>query len=496
MKHTRVFGFAALVLLAAMSVANAQSQWQPVQNVPNIGAGAIALLTDGRILVHDESGNAGTWGNWWTLTPDINGSYLTGTWKQVATMPANYGPLYFSSAVLPDGRYITEGGEYNFGAAKWTSLGAIYDPVANTWTAVNPPSGWSNIGDAPSLILTNGTYMQTNCCAIQSAYLNPSTLTWTPVGSGKYDVYDEEGIELLPNTKAVTVDCYVGKYMANGMNSEIYDSGAQTWSSAGSTGVQLWDSANGCGGAGSASYETGPAVLRNDGTVWATGANSCAAGHTATYNPSNGTWTPGPDFPGIQDVSDGPAALEPNGKVLVFTSPLIFQPGGIFYEWDGSSLSQVVGPPLSASDTSYNGHLLVLPTGQILFTDFSNDVEIYTPTGSPDPNWQPSILLPNLVFHKGTTITLFGHKFNGASQANSYGDDFQDATNYPIVRITNNSTGHVFYARTHDHNSMAVGFQGPTYTKADIPAATETGASTMEVIANGNPSKKYQIVIQ
>lgn len=498
MKHMRILGFAALVLLASLSVANAQSQWQPVNNAPNIGAGAVALLTDGRVLVHDESGNPGTWGNWWTLTPAANGNYATGTWTQVATMPANYGPLYFSSAVLVDGRYIVEGGEYNFGNSTWTKLGAIYDPVGNTWTAVTPPSGWGNIGDAPNLILSNGTYMQTSCCDSppKSAYLNPSTLTWTAVGSGKYDIYDEEGIELLPGGKAVTVDCYVGKYIATGMNSEIYDPSTQTWTSAGSTGVQLWDSANGCGGSSRASYETGPAVLRNDGTVFATGANLCGAGHNATYNPSTGTWTPGPDFPGTLDVADGPAALEPNGKVLVFASPGIFGTGGVFFEWNGSSLTQIAGPPAGPSDSSYYGHLLVLPTGQILFTDFSNDVELFTPTGSADPSWQPSALFPNLVFKRGNSYVLQGRKFNGASQANAYGDDFQDATNYPIVRITNNSTGHVAYARTHDHNTMAVGYQGPTFTHVDIPLAAEIGASTLEVIANGNASPKYPIIIQ
>ena len=52
------------------------------------------------------------------------------------------GPLYFASAVLPDGRYIMNGGEYNNGADAWTKLGAIYDPVANVWTAVTPlPDG-------------------------------------------------------------------------------------------------------------------------------------------------------------------------------------------------------------------------------------------------------------------------------------------------------------------------------------------------------------------
>src|SRR5271166_704050 len=161
MKLLRMLGFATVILCAA--IASAQS-WQPVNNVPNIGAGAVALLTDGRVLVHDESGNSGTWGNWWTLTPDVNGNYAKGTWTQVATMPSNYGPLYFASAVLPDGRYIAEGGEYNFGSPAWTKLGAIYDPVANTWTSVNPPTGWSRIGDAASTVLSNGTYMLGSCC--------------------------------------------------------------------------------------------------------------------------------------------------------------------------------------------------------------------------------------------------------------------------------------------------------------------------------------------
>ena len=149
MKLLRMLGMALLVL-AAVGAASAQSQWQQVtpSNTPNIGAGAMALLTDGRVLVHDESGNPGTWGNWWTLTPDVTGSYATGTWTQVATMPAGYGPLYFGSAVLPDGRYIAEGGEYNLGNDAWTNKGAIYDPVANSWTAVTPPSGWASIGDS------------------------------------------------------------------------------------------------------------------------------------------------------------------------------------------------------------------------------------------------------------------------------------------------------------------------------------------------------------
>ena len=64
------------------------------------------------------------------------------------------------------------------------------------------------------------------------------------------------------------------------------------------------------------------------------------------------------------------------------------------------------------------------------------------------------------------------------------------------MRITNKGTGHVFYCRTHGHNTMAVGYPGPTYTHLDIPSSMETGASFLEVVANGIPSQKYPIAIE
>ncbi len=489
MKNLRILTLVTVGLCAAL--AGAQSPWQPVQNTPNIGAGAILLLTDGSVLVQDNNGDST---NWWKLSPDITGNYATGIWTQIASLPPTYGPLYYGSAVLPDGRMIVEGGEYNSGSlgGSEVKLGAIYDPIANAWTMVNPPAGWNTIGDGPSVVLTNGTFMLGSCCdnPPKAALLNPSTLTWTATGTGKFDPYVEEGMTLLPGGKVLDVDSYYLHYDPNGKNYEIYDPATGAWTLAGSTPVQLWD-------APGRTYEQGPAVLRPDGTVYAMGANANAAGHTAIYKVSTGTWTAGPDFPGSLNMCDGPAALEPNGKVLLMTTPGCYNPvGAVFFEWDGSSLTQVPAPPEAPGDNSYYGHMMVLPTGQILFTDFSNDVEIYTPSGSPYPGIAPSALLTTAVLSRGTTITLFGNKFNGASQGSAYGDDFQNATNYPIVRITNVATGHVFYCRTHDHNTMAVGYPGPTYTKLDIPAGMETGQSYLEVIANGVPSQKYNVGIR
>ncbi|MGC2111157.1 MAG: hypothetical protein WA655_16695 [Candidatus Korobacteraceae bacterium] len=486
MKVLQSLALVCATILSVTGIAGAQS-WQPLTHQPSFTAGTALLLTDGTVMVHREDPNDG-FSQWYKLTPDINGSYVTGTWSQLASLASNYGPLFFASVVLADGRVIIEGGEQNFSQYVWTNMGAIYDPQLNQWTSVNPPQGWSSIGDASGLALNNGTFMLANTTTEQTALLNLSTMTYSPTGSGKFDDNDEEGWTLLPNGKVLTVDAYTNVNNPSGTNSELYDPTTGSWSSAGSTIAQLWDSHG--------SYEVGPAVLRPDGTVFATGANGRGAGHTSVYDTHTGSWTPGPDFPGTLDVADGPAALLPDGNVLVSASPGIFQNGTEFFEWDGSNLNPVPATPNSPNNSSWYGRMLVLPTGQILYTDGSADVEIYTPAGNPDSSWQPTVLLNAATLARGSSLLLTGHKFNGASQACAYGDDAQCATNYPIVRFTNIATGHVFYARTHDHNTMAVGYSGPSYTHLDIPSNMETGATNLQVVVNGIASQNYTIGIR
>ena len=161
-------------------------------NQPSFDVGAVLLLTDGTIMAVSEPNcltcTSTDYSSWYKFTPDKNGSYVNGTWSQIASFPAGYAPLYFGSAVLPDGRVLVEGGEYNCSTgtcnAVWTNQGAIYDPLKNNWTNVNPPSGWKTIGDAQAVVLANGTLMQANCCTKQIALFNPSTLTWTATGAG------------------------------------------------------------------------------------------------------------------------------------------------------------------------------------------------------------------------------------------------------------------------------------------------------------------------
>jgi hypothetical protein len=393
-------------------------------------------------------------------------------------------------------------GEYNFLKSAWTNLGAIYDPIANKWTSVAAPPFFGGfgpfpqtIGDSQSVVLFDGTFMQANCCTTQTALLDPKTLTWTETGSGKFDINDEEGWTLLPNKQVLTVDAYVFQYDPTGMNSEIYNPASGKWRSAGSTVVQLWDSAADCGGAHFATQEVGPAVLRPDGTVFYTGSNRCGAGHTAIYNSNTGTWSAGPDFPDSLNIADGPAALLPNGNVLVDTSPGFGNSPTSFFEFDGTKLNPVPGPPNASIASSYFGNMLVLPTGQILFADFIA-VSAYDPTGTYNPAWAPRIQKAPSTVSPGGSYVISGHLFNGVSQGAAYGDDHQSATNYPLVRITNNATGHVFYSRTHDHSSMAVAFGGLVSTTFDVPASQELGPSELVVIANGIPSAPVAVTVE
>jgi hypothetical protein len=523
---------------ALARTSSAASPWQPLNNQPPFtantcnggfpGAANPLLLTDGSVIVQD----AGC-PDWWRLTPDSSGSYANGTWTQIASTAPTYAPLYHSSAVLPDGRVIIMGGEYNYYEGNyfvpiWTAQGAIYDPLTDVWTPVAPPSFFSfiqnlpppaplmqTIGDAQSVVLANGVYMQADCCTKQSALLDAQTLTWTPTGAGKYDPNDEEGWNLLPNGLVLAVDAYVPidgfPYLPTGTNSELYNPRTGSWHSAGSTIVQLWDSGLYCGELSAPpptpTFELGPAVLRADGTVFYMGSNTCpgAAGNTAIYNSYTGQWQPGPLFPevdGVTDINiaDGPASWEPNDKVLMMASPEYGSPPSFFFEWDGRHLNQVPGPPNAPVDGSYYGNMLVLPTGQILFTDFSTDIELYNPTITDEDRGFQQTIAPVIAFAppvvaRGGSYEVFGFLFNGVTQGAFYGDDVQAATNFPLVRITNLNTSHVFYSRTHDHSSMAVASHALVSTHFDVPSDQERGPSLLQVVANGIASRPVFVFV-
>lgn len=456
-----------------------------ITNQPPTGMQLEWLMTDGSILAQSGS----NWSNFYRYVPDSKGDYSNGTWSQVGSLQSGYGPDASAADVLADGRFVISGGEYNSPGNGYdlqlTNLGAVYDPVKMKFAALGHPKGWKWIGDSPSTVLPNGRLLMGQKLTNKDAALNPKTLKWKKMrDTGKADFNAEEGWTLLSDGTILTAD------VKNAPNSEIYNPSAQKWTSAGSTIVDLHSpSPYGCllYGPSLCYYppgEIGPSILRPDGTVFYTGSytKNYGAGHTAIYDSKAKTWTQGPDFPNGDNAGDNFAVLEPSGNVLVFGN------SGTAYEWNGSTLSQLNG-------VSEYGPPLVLPSGQIMVLGYSS-VIVYTPTGSPKSSWAPTITYAPSTIGAGQTYKITGTQFNGLSQANSFGDEYQNATNYPLVRITNNNSGDVFYARTHDHSTMGVATGStPTSTNFDVPSNIESGASSLVVVANGIPSKAVTVTV-
>jgi len=494
--------------------AGTASPWTPLKNPPPFGTpGTMLLESDGTVLVHNEPDNNTTGGTnaWWKLTPDSSGSYVDGTWSQIASMPAAYTPLYFASAILPDGRMIVEGGEYIGENAVWSDQGEIYNPVTNKWASVAPPPGWTNMGDAASDVLADGTFMLQQPCqtcltnpdlTVDDALLNAKTLTWKVIpATGKTDPNDEEGWTLEPNGKLLTIDLW-----APG-NTELFNSGTKSWSFAGSTAV---------GGSPIDPWpvvEIGPQVEMPGGNVFVVGAGSStqeaptacttdAPTPDAIYNYKTGTWTAGPEIMAIggeeYDSTDGPGSVLPDGNVLFDASACVYNTPTHFFVYNASSntITQIPDAPNAPNDTSYNTRMLALPNGQVLFNDGSNQMEVYTAGGTPSASWEPSITsLSSTRLAPGRTYSLSGKQLAGLDQGAAYGDDVQDNTNFPLVRITNSATGVVTYARTSDWTSVSVAPGARSSTEFTLPPSTPAGRSTLVVVANGIASPPATVTI-
>ena len=454
------------------------------------GPDTALLMTDGTVLMH-------SWcsATWFRLTPDKKGSYITGSWSQAANLPAGYYPLYFASAVLPDGRMIVEGGEYNgtegncnAGNDFLTTKGALYDNVSNTWTEVAPPDGWIEIGDAQSVVLPDGRYMLASCCRPGEAIasIDGTKVTWKSTGRKKKDSNSEEGWTLLPDGTVLTVDTHLG---GSTSPTEIYDPATGKWTVGADT-TAILSNEDG---------EIGPGVLRPDGTLIWLGA----VPNDSLYDFASKTWSSVPSFPlDGYDVADGPAATLPNGNVLVEASPGEFNPPAHFFEFDGENFSQVDDTDDAPNDTSFEGRFLLLPTGQVLYSNAglingSPFVAVYTPKGRPQADWRPKIVTVSDTLARGSSNNpIKGRNFNGFSQGAYYGDDAQESTNYPIVMIVNDASGDVCFGRSHDFSTMGVANAQKMTAEFDVPQSCEPGASKFMVSVNGIASRAVPVTLQ
>ena len=392
--------------MAHASVA-ATSPWTQLNNTAPEQIGMFLVLTDGRIMAQGFANNT-----WYALTPDATGSYVNGTWTQLASMKVKR--QFFVTQVLRNGDVLIAGAEYsnlkdaNKFEGQDNNTCEVYHPQTDTWGTAPPVTHqdgtpWKTIGDAVAITLADGRVLMGDILAPDQALYDYTTNTWTPSAHDKLlGRSDEESWALLPDGSVLTVAC--DSQTATGPNpAELYIPGSDSWILAGQTpdGHNLVESA---------SSEIGPGMLLPYGSVLFTGATS----HTALYNIAGGTWAGGPDMmstdPTTQKTTllaqkDAPACVEVNGKVLLLTAPDSnnvadsFPDGQHFLEYtydttaSHGSLAEVATPPVGGDPTNpqYNqnqaafvGRMLQLPSGQVLFVNtYDNALFAYTPSSGP-----------------------------------------------------------------------------------------------------------------
>jgi hypothetical protein len=480
------------------------TQWADMTNaLPNDDGGQLALLLpDGQLFVHGGAGSDSS--AWYLVTPDSTGGYLNGTWTPAA--PMNVGRLYFGSTVLQNGEVFVVGGEYSTDGSD-TNTAEIYNPVTNIWTPVKSDPQ-TNVGDEPTELLPDGDILVGNIANNGTELYNPTSNTWTAGGAKVHatDVSDEEPWVKLANGDILTYDIF-SSINDNKFEAELYDPTTNSWSDASTTNgtIPLLSTPE-------EGYELGPALLLPDGRALFTGAN----GATAFFNPTNSTWTQGPTMPSVMingvltqlTMGDAPGSILPNGDVLLALSPAVNIdssgnenfPGPTFiYDFNPTanvftdvSPSATVDPNLGGPlDNSFINTMLVLPTGQVLLSDDGSPLAIYTPNGSPQTAWQPTIT--SFVNNGNGTYMLTGTQLNGLDEGAAYGDDNQMAENYPIVRVNDTSNGKVYYATTSNWSSVGVATGSTPETVTVVLPALGNDSYTITVIADGIASNPLSI---
>jgi hypothetical protein len=259
---------------------------------------------------------------------------------------------------------------------------------------------------------------------------------------------DEEGLTKLPDGTLLSYDVF------NSVNTGVstaqrYTPSTQTWADAtGTTSFPvLSSSADG--------YELGPQLLLQNGKVLVIGANN----NTALYTLSTGNWAAGPTLPTGMGADDAPGAELPNGQVIFAADhPLFGTPSQIFdYNPSTNAITTLTLPTSLAtrlnSEPSYIDRMLVLPTGQVLFSDATKELWIYTPPTGASSSVQP--VVTGVANNGGGNFTLTGTQLNGQNAGAVYGDDAEMDSNFPTVRLRS-STGTVFYCRTTNWSTTGV----------------------------------------
>ena len=510
--------------------------WTTINAPAGFNADLILLLTDGSLLVHNGFvTNVNDASQWRRFTPDSHGKYETGTWSGILNM--HTARQWFASGVLKDGRVYAIGGEHTNDPASPTDspLAEIFDPQTNLWSPLTKPAAFDFIrGDCNGTMLADGRVLlggpdtaggPPSTWPTRTAIWDPANGAWVEAGlkfggvavTTKTDSFEEETFALLPRGEVLA------PAVRDTPKAQRYVPSLDEWVDCAPSPVNLAITTL----KGVTVFETGPTVVLPDGTAFVIGGT----GQTAIFTPDPnavgpGSWVKGPDFPNDTSAApnwprltalDAPAALLPNGKVVLLAGTTepdagdFFSRNPVFLEFDPHSGAAVLpkldvqptSPAIPSVNFTWQSCFQILPTGQLLCSDQSPTLFVYTPdpaAGAPHDSWRPAHIEVPHKMKPGHSYKLEGTQLNGLSQGAGYGDDAGMATNYPLVQLRQEVTHHVVYCRSHHFSTMgiATGRRNPQDRQSctiDVPAAAPHGHYKLHVIANGIASEHVTVEI-
>jgi hypothetical protein len=419
-----------------------------------------------------------------TLTATANGIGLSAPYTLTGCLGDEPSTLLSSRKILVGDLINPDTYIYDAASNSWSPSGAKVYPGSTGLPESSDEEGWARTSEGTIItydlfqsIGTNGSYAEK---------YNVKSGTWTGISpsdgtaSGTIPQLSSPsmGFELGP-----LVRLQDGRVLAIGatQHTALYNPATNTWAA----GPDMSGTLNGISSPFGAD-DAPAAILPNGHVILA--ADAGPSGFTSSGNITSGSKviTGIPSTAILQvfwSVNDG-AGVIPFGAYIVsvdsptqvtISSPATATTSGDAISWGGvfsnptelfdfdpqtDSLTQITSALPDSNlpfQGSYPSRMLILPTGQLLFSDASSQLWVYTSSGAPDPSLRP--LITDVRYQGDGRFRLTGFQLNGQSAGAAYGDDDQMDSNYPIIRMVN-SSGHVFYARTSDWSKIAVGNAG------------------------------------
>ena len=283
-----------------------------------------------------------------------------------------------TATLLPNGKVLVAGGAV-------TKDCELYDPATNGWQ----PTGMMSVERRThtATLLANGKVLVAGGASIsdhlRSAELyDPDTGRWT---TNPFDMMTFRSVHravLLPSGKVLVAGGF-GEVINNLKSAELYDPDTQRWEFTGELNI--------------ARAEFTATLLQNGSVLVAGGFGAGGPGRLKSaelYDPATGKWSSTTDL--NTERYEHTATLLANGEVLV--------------------------------------------TGGITNNGDTGNAELFNIGQGFAPGWQPSLTSAAPLLGLNTNLTVGGARFRGVSEA-SGGNQFNSATNYPVLQLSALSNG-------------------------------------------------------